>query len=322
MAVSNEDIYLAGAGIVKSSDGGTSWTEINNGLGAGRLEIIPRPGDPFTVLIGGETQVERSVDGGFTWSPYANTAGSKVAYSSDGMLYYEEDGELYLKETSYTTKRLTQPAAGGLDALIAHPILRNRVFALYADTSPYLFASDDAGQSWHSIRIGPLPSGRLFFDHEEGKRVYAFGEGSSAFYRSDDYGESWRSCFEAKDAFQEIWSSPTATKLIVDPRNPDHLLLATRGAGVLVSEDGCKTWQASNYNLWSLFVNSLAYDSRDPDIIYAGTDGGAYVSFDDGQAWNQINNGLLGATTVYGVAEIRSYIVANTPYGIFMLEKK
>ncbi len=75
--------------------------------------------------------------------------------------------------------------------------------------------------------------------------------------------------------------------------------------------------------LGSLFVNSLAIDANNPDTIYAGTDGGAYVSFDGTNTWNKINDGLLGAKVVYSiVVDSDSNVYASTPYGIFKLEKE
>jgi photosystem II stability/assembly factor-like uncharacterized protein len=52
-------------------------------------------------------------------------------------------------------------------------------------------------------------------------------------------------------------------------------------------------------------------------------DSGAYVSFDGGKTWVQINNGLLGATVVYSiVVDKDNNVYAATPYGIFKLEGK
>jgi len=92
---------------------------------------------------------------------------------------------------------------------------------------------------------------------------------------------------------------------------------------VLVSGDGCETWRQSNNGLGSLFVNALAADPNDPDLIYAGTDGGAYVSFDSGENWSEMNDGLLGATVVYSiVVDPEGNAYAATPYGIFRLEAR
>jgi photosystem II stability/assembly factor-like uncharacterized protein len=90
-----------------------------------------------------------------------------------------------------------------------------------------------------------------------------------------------------------------------------------------MTANGCQSWRSINAGLGSLFVNSVAIDPNNPNTLYAGTDGGAYVSFDGGQSWGQINDGLLGATVVYSiVVDKDSNVYAATPYGIFKLEGK
>ena len=112
-------------------------------------------------------------------------------------------------------------------------------------------------------------------------------------------------------------------RLVIDPRNQNRLLLATSFDGIFFSTDGCKAWRQVSAGLGNLFINALALDPNHPDTVYAGTDGGAYISFDFGQTWNQINDGLLGATVVYSiVVDKDSNVYAATPYGIFKLEGK
>jgi photosystem II stability/assembly factor-like uncharacterized protein len=111
--------------------------------------------------------------------------------------------------------------------------------------------------------------------------------------------------------------------LAVDPNDNNHLLIATSGKGILMSLDGCKSWNPINEGIGSLFANTVAFDPTNTDTVYAGTDGGAYVSFDSGQTWSVINDGLLGATVVYSiVVDKDSNVYAATPYGIFTLETK
>jgi photosystem II stability/assembly factor-like uncharacterized protein len=117
-----------------------------------------------------------------------------------------------------------------------------------------------------------------------------------------------------------VTASRSDTRLALDLQGT-RLYLATSGQGVLVSTDNCGSWQPSNEGLSNLFVNTLAIDPNDPEIIYAGTDGGAYISFNGGQTWGQINDGLLGATVVYSIAVDKDGdVYAATPYGIFKLE--
>jgi hypothetical protein len=72
-------------------------------------------------------------------------------------------------------------------------------------------------------------------------------------------------------------------------------------------------------------VNSIAIDPINPDIVYAGTDNGAFISFDGGEQWGEVNEGLLGALVIYSIATDPtdpSNVFAATPYGIFKLENQ
>jgi photosystem II stability/assembly factor-like uncharacterized protein len=107
----------------------------------------------------------------------------------------------------------------------------------------------------------------------------------------------------------------------MDISDRSRVYLATQGKGILISADGCQTWQPSG--LSDVYVNTIAIDPNNADNIYAGTDGGAYVSFDSGETWGQVNDGLLGATVVYSIAVDKdSNVYTATPYGIFKLEGK
>ena len=115
----------------------------------------------------------------------------------------------------------------------------------------------------------------------------------------------------------------TINLLAIDPRDSGHIVISSPGNGLLISGDGCQSWLSSNNGLGSLFVDAIVMDPDNPDTIYAGTDGGAYISYDSGQTWGQANDGLLGATVVYSiVVDKDGNVYAATPYGIFKLEDK
>jgi hypothetical protein len=200
----------------------------------------------------------------------------------------------------------------------ANPYLAGYIYAMLG-TPPYLYYSTDSGNSWQ-------PNGdikdfswniRLYFQ-EGGSRVYAITSGGSQYsYFSADAGKTWKTCGYHNG------SSYFDTRLVINPRDPQHILLASNLSGIYSSPDGCLSWIPSNIGLGSLIVNSVVIDPNNPDTVYAGTDGGAYISFDFGQTWDVINDGLLGATVVYSiVVDKDSNVYASTPYGIFKLENK
>jgi hypothetical protein len=58
-------------------------------------------------------------------------------------------------------------------------------------------------------------------------------------------------------------------------------------------------------------------------IPIPGTRGGIYISFDWGNSWAPVNEGLIGSQIVYSIAvdpNNPDNVYAATPYGIFKLE--
>jgi len=178
------------------------------------------------------------------------------------------------------------------------------------------YRSSDHGGTWEELEDtyelgGAYP--RLFVD-SQGEVMY-LAAGHQQFYSRDE-GSTWLPC-------KHIRTSVSDQILAIDPRDNRHLYAATSGMGILISTNGCQSWEESNKGLDSFSVSAIVIDPNNPDTLYAGTDGGAYVSYNSGKTWGVINDGLLGATVVYSiVVDKDSNVYAATPYGIFKLEGK
>ena len=63
-------------------------------------------------------------------------------------------------------------------------------------------------------------------------------------------------------------------------------------AYVYVSDDYGQTWNAINSNIPMSPVNVIKEDPKNEDVLYLGTDNGAYVSFNKGKSWELFSKGL------------------------------
>ena len=326
-------------GIFISNDGGDTWVQRNNGLGITQAELKVDPSDNATIYLAtyfprvqAECRLYRSQDEGKSWLSINKKYGydwcgpvfdpSHILYLKEhdalqgsingGDTWFWEDKNVKIGGQWISKNALNHalPSYYTEDAqsISANPFVQGFVY----DVGNVIYYSENSGTNWQqSAGSKGLWDARLYYT-DQSKVIYAIGRYHQAF--STDNGVTWQSCGE------DVAASQSDTRLALDLQG-SRLYLATPGQGMFVSTDECQSWQSSNEGLSNLFVNTVAIDPNNPDIVYTGTDGGAYISFDSGQNWNQINTGLLGTTMVYSIAiDSESNVYAATPYGIFKLE--
>ena len=313
-----DTVVAGGEGLAISMDRGLSWSPLTNGLGGTELSlrIDPRnPGALYAEEAG--CRLLRSIDGGRSWEPI-RSEGCGLEFDADGTAWYRysHGRVLVSRDEGASWENLAAPLEHP-EGVTAHPQRPGTLILVSWNGNDHVALTLDGGETWEEGVSLPWSANRVFVAPSDGDKLYAIGD---AWWttRSTDGGRSWRSCGQT-----EVAHAQTDSRLAIDPRDPDRLLLATRGGGVLLSRNACASWRGSNSGLGSRFVNTLAIDPQNPDTVYAGTDGGAYVSFDGGATWGPINDGLLGALVVYSIIvdpQDSDTVYGATPYGIFRLE--
>ena len=120
-------------------------------------------------------------------------------------------------------------------------------------------------------------------------------------------------------------SEVVVNDVLVDPRNPNRVLLATDRSGVLASDDGAQTFTASNHGYTHRYVSSILPDKNDPNSILVGVVndrefGGVFSTRDGGQSWQQKSAGL-GGRDVFALQQVpNDGLIAGTNKGIFLLD--
>jgi hypothetical protein len=291
-------IYAAGAGIAVSKDGGLTWVREDNGMGADVLQLEVGLGNPnFLYLLLGECFLQTDNQGIAQPLYLSSNGGAEWEFLTDAGCYLIKDVD------GKTLYRQTETFAWG-------------------DSVHWIWRSSTSGKSWVKVFV-PTAAGTLVADPKQSGVLFAYLDLPLEFI-TKNYGNSWeasplkdtRPCYGSTAQFIDSYV-PMAS----DPRNRDHVLFFDRGH-LQESFDGCASYGAILGNRPDN-IDSIAIDPNTPNTIYAGADSGAYVSFDSGKSWNQINDGLLGATVVYSiVVDPQSNVYTATPYGIFQLEKK
>ena len=158
-----------------------------------------------------------------------------------------------------------------------------------------LFRSADGGKTWTELTpaankgMPAKPYGRiaLAFAPSDAKTVYAFIESTdSTLCISHDGGATW----ESGDKSQwMVWRPFYFANLIVDPRDPARVF-KTDGT-LILSEDGGKSF-ASVGGFVGMHgdVHDVFVDPNNSKHVFAGDDGGLWISFDGANKWWKTDN--------------------------------
>jgi photosystem II stability/assembly factor-like uncharacterized protein len=274
-----------------------------------------------------------------------------VAGALDGIFRSLDYGEHWQRISPENHPELKQVESIAIDP--ANPDV------IYAGTWHLPWKTEDGGRNWHSIKKGVIDDSDVFsivVDSEAPAYIYL--SACSGIYRSDSAGELFRKIqgipysarrtrslrmdpVDHKTVYagttEGLWKTADAgvtwrrvtgpnvivNDVLIDPRQPAHLLLATDRGGVLVSDDGGATFTSSNRGFSHRQVSALLVDRTNDSMIFAGLlndkeFGGVFVSRDRGQSWTQLSNGLDGRD-VLALRQTAAGLIAGTDRGIFVL---
>ncbi len=137
----------------------------------------------------------------------------------------------------------------------------------------------------------------------------------AGLWKSLDGGDRWKLVTD---------DSVIVNDVLVDPVNPDRVLIATDRGGVLASNDGFAHYQTSNRGFAHRVVGGVLIDNKDPNRIFVGVVndkdlGGFFISDDSGATWRQSNRGLDERDILSLQQAEDGVIFAGTNHGVFYL---
>jgi photosystem II stability/assembly factor-like uncharacterized protein len=258
-----------GIGILKSDDGGNTWTPSLNWLYEQERtvwDMIINPLNPSTILAATTEGIYRSADAGATWTLALNV---KMAMDLD-----------------------------------MHPSDTNVVFAGVGNlnsTQKGVYRSNDGGQSWQLLSNGLPPNthtGRtaVHIATSNPSTVFAHitdAEQSIGLYRSLNSGNSWTLLSNDDFASYQGWYSKC---LKTRPNDASRIFVG--GVYLFSSGNGGQTFsQITDYDPFNEEnepwpdLHDIIFNSLDNNKIYLLTDAGLYRSFDNAQSWRACNSG-------------------------------
>jgi photosystem II stability/assembly factor-like uncharacterized protein len=313
-----------GGDVFRSDDGGRNWRTLSMVHGKSVRAMAMAPSDHNILVIGALDGVFRSRNGGASWERISP----------------ENDAEI---------KNVESVAIDPADPEI-----------IYAGTFHLPWKSEDGGKSWQSIQQGMLLDSDIFsIVIDPGRPATIFISACSGIYKSVNAG-SWFSRIKGiphsairtrvlkqdpnrpailyagttgglwktfdGGATWEIYSAPDVivNDILIDPRRPDRVLLATDRGGVLASDDGFDHYVSSNRGFSHRVIGGVVVDHKEPSRLYVGVAndkdlGGFFLSEDGGQNWRQSNRGLEERDVLSLRQADSGVIFAGTNHGIFHL---
>lgn len=169
---------------------------------------------------------------------------------------------------------------------------------LYYGTN-YLYRTINSADNWTKIspqltdynggRLGTLTTMAVA---PTNSNVIYVGTDDSHVWVSSDNGSTWN---EISDGLPVRW----VTRVAVDPTNENIVYVTFNGLKwrdpqphVFRSTDKGASWTDISNNLPDAPVNAFAVDPIEPSRLYLGNDVGMYVSFNSGQSWWVLGEGL------------------------------
>jgi photosystem II stability/assembly factor-like uncharacterized protein len=271
-------------GVFRSRNAGGTWLSADAGLFLNAaLTVAVDPHDPAHLLLGTDTGLLRSLNGGRSWAPEAKGAvlgpvfatafapkGGVVLCAATGGVFRFSDGRW---------ERVGVPPGAVPARMIAFGSKPGRVYLLGQSG---LFASDDAGRNFASLPDPPqggAPVAALAVSvTPQEETLFALAGG--ALLASTDGGSHWEGRGMGADRLEA---------LLYDPAPPGRLWAITGGA-LATSDDRGRHWRSvGRLPEPNMVVRGIAADAA---RVIVTSDRGMYRSPDGGQTWQFAESGL------------------------------
>ncbi|RMA64439.1 WD40/YVTN/BNR-like repeat-containing protein [Ulvibacter antarcticus] len=267
-----------GKGLFKSTDGGNNWKEIAGFENSERIaSIVINPQNTDEIYVGvlgalwsdsSDRGVYKTINGGETWNKILYVGTSTGA--ADVIMDPKNPAILYASLWEF------RRTAWGFNS---------------GGESSALYKSTDSGKTWNKIHNG-FPAGKLgriavAVAPSDGNILYAVLETEdktkNGLWKSTNAGQIW----EHQNSDFGLTVRPFYfSRITIDPKNPD--VVVKGGLSGSISRDGGKTFKDLG-NMHS-DIHDISFDIKNSDIIYSGTDGGVYRSWNGGTTFEIVEN--------------------------------
>lgn len=297
-----------GNGVYKSTDGGETWVAagLPDSERIAKIIVDPRASGTVYACVPGklwgdsnDRGLYKTTDGGARWTLILKGANPSTGCGTLAMDPRNPD-VMFAGLWDFRRKGWTFRSGGDGPKAVS---------------GSGLFRSADGGTTWteltpqtaHGLMAKPYGRIAVAIAPSNPKTVYAFVESKdSQLLVSHDAGSSW----EPGDKSQwMVWRPFYFANLIVDPKD-DKRVFKTDGP-LILSEDGGKSFSIiGGFAGMHGDVHDVFVDPANPQHVFAGDDGGLWLSFDGANKWWKADN--LPISQFYHVS-----VDGDDPYHVY-----
>ncbi|MDH4058557.1 MAG: hypothetical protein OEU76_07315, partial [Cyclobacteriaceae bacterium] len=271
-----------GNGLYKTTNGGRSWNFVGLKESEHISDILIHPTDGNTVYVGvqgklwganEERGVFKTTDGGKTWN--------KILFIDENTGCADMDIDPKDPNIIYA-------------AMWSHRRYPDFFDSGYTGNSG-LYKTIDGGKTWNKIHNG-LPQtmlGRIGIAVAPSNAnvlyasIEAKGNDNKGLYKSLDAGASWK---KVNSDFSNTVRPFYFSRITVDPSNED-ILVKCAYVPIISTDGGSKFRPMGSPHA---DIHAAWFDSKNPNHILLGTDGGVYESYDQGYTFRMWGNIPVG----------------------------
>ena len=289
-------IYASGhrhkdpGGFFRSTDGGVTWKEARELKNEAIQAMTQSEYDPNVLFVGTTTGAWRSNNSGGSWERLSSTT---VPIDIDSMavdprntstIYAGTWWRAYKSTDSGKNWRLIKDGMIDDSDVFAIDIDPRNPEHIIASACSGIYESRNAGERWAKIQGIPSQSRRTRdIKQHPTKPEYIYAGTTEGFWMSANGGKSWSMTTQRNLEVNSI---------AVHPDAPNRVFIGTNNNGVMVSNDGGRSFAPTNGNFTSRFTYLISPDRQQSNRIYAATHntatggGSFFVSSDGGRSWS------------------------------------
>jgi len=315
-------IYTSGfranrsGGFFKTTDGGLTWKEAKELRNEPIHAMVQSSLDPNVLVIGAVSGLWISNNSGDDWKKISSET-SPINVNSLAIdprtldtMYAGTFWRAYKTTDGGKNWRLIKEGMIDDSDVFAITIDKENPDHIVASACSGIYESQNAGEKWAKIQGIPSQSRRTrdILQHPT-KPGTIFAATTEGFWMTADGGKKWAMTTQR---------SLEINSIAVHPADPNRVFIGTNNYGVMVSNDGGKTFNQTNNEFTSRFTYSITADVENANRLYAMTQNTAtgggffFISDDGGTNWQQAKN--IEITRIAPYSFLQDRINPNTLY--------